>query len=100
MLVGGVVSGTAFVTVTLRAAEVVALVLVSVARAVIEAVPSAAVVESQLIEYGLVVSVPTRVAPTKNSTLATIIPVTLALSVTEPVTVVPPTGLVSVTPGA
>src|SRR4051794_39455681 len=55
-------------TVTVTGELVPMLPLESVARAVSVALPSGTEVESQVIEYGAVVSVPTTVEPTRNWT--------------------------------
>jgi hypothetical protein len=92
--------GGLFVTVTDRAAEVVALALVSVAFAVIDAAPLGVAVEFHVMEYGEVVSVPTRVEPTKNSTFATaMLSAAVALMATFPPTVAPSAGAVRLTVG-
>ena len=62
-----VVSGGVLSTVTVRLAEVVRLVEVSTATAVIVAGPSAWVAESQLVEYGSVVSLPTTTSSSRST---------------------------------
>jgi hypothetical protein len=74
----------------------------SVARAVIETLPSGTEVESQVMEYGAVVSVPTTVEPTRNCTWATpLVSEAVALIGTlVPDTVAPAAGAVTATVGA
>jgi hypothetical protein len=103
----GVVSVTvgaaAAPTVTLTAEDVTEAVFESVTRAVTETVPAA--VGVQLTEYGAVFAVPTRVVPTKKSTLATVAGATEAAeaesaTATPAVGVAPAEGAVSTTDGA
>jgi hypothetical protein len=97
-----VVTIEALRTVTDVGAVVLAFPFTSVARAVMETLPSGTVVEFQVTENGVVASVPTKVAPMKKSTLATpTLSDAVALIVTlAPETVAPDAGVVRLTVGS
>src|SRR4051794_36576041 len=93
--------GAWFTTVTPIGEVVLALPASSVALAVIDTGPSATAVESQAIEYGAVVSVPTLVPLRRNSTPVTA-PSSEAVAeivTPDPLTVAPSAGAVSATVG-
>src|SRR6185369_1237596 len=88
-------------TVTLTAAEVVLLFAASSATAVRLTAALADVVVFQFTVYGAVVSLPSEVAPAKNSTLATpLSSAAVAVTATVPATVAAAVGAVTLTVGA
>src|SRR5947199_384278 len=100
--VGGVVSGGGgLLTLTVTGADVVVLPAASRAVAVSVWLPFVVVVESQVLEYGEVVSSAPRFAPSSlNCTPATpTLSLAVALTATEPTIVAPPAGAVMETVG-
>src|SRR5215472_11401727 len=94
-------AGAVFDTVTVSAAEVVALPAASLATAVIVTLPFWSFVVSTLTANGVVVAIPSDVEPAKNSTLATpTLSVAFAVNDTVPLSVAPAAGAVMLTCGA